>query len=596
MTRNIFACLVHENPECVLDLVRNLHFLDPASTILLYDGGQDPGLLNAGLPFERHGAIVHPHPRPMAWGRLHDFALDCMRYALANIPFDSLTIVDSDQLATRAGYSQRLDGVLANNPEAGLFSNVPEALPPTSQIGPVPAAFQEIELWRPFLRRFADGERKFPHWSFWPSTVFTADAARDLTRLFDSEPELHEILHRSRIWATEEIILPTLTALLGYEIAAKPTSDDFVKYREKYALADIERALRREDVYWLHPVARRYEDPVRARIREVFKHYDRQEICAAAPEAIAEPEPMAENDLLLSFPILQRMRRIQGWFDDEEGDLLIAAAARAVNLLPAGFAIVEAGCFCGRATVVLATVIKSLNARSVIYAIDPHDGRVGAVDQGLQSFGPTLDHFRRNILDNGLGEVVETIQASPAEVPWDRPVGLLLIDGLHDYPNVARDFQNFEQWIVPGGYVAFHDYADYYPGVRSFVNELLDGNQYRKIAVAKSLILLRKDSPPAVTVPAVKVDQPSLRRPISRQPLVSCIMPTANRRAFIPQAIRYFLKQDYPACELIIVDDGADNVADLIPENESIRYIRLPERRSMGAKHNLACELAQWAK
>jgi hypothetical protein len=29
MLRNIFACLVHENTDCVIDLVRNLHFLDP---------------------------------------------------------------------------------------------------------------------------------------------------------------------------------------------------------------------------------------------------------------------------------------------------------------------------------------------------------------------------------------------------------------------------------------------------------------------------------------------------------------------------------------------------------------------------------------
>ena len=27
---NIFACLVHENRECVIDLVRNLRALDPS--------------------------------------------------------------------------------------------------------------------------------------------------------------------------------------------------------------------------------------------------------------------------------------------------------------------------------------------------------------------------------------------------------------------------------------------------------------------------------------------------------------------------------------------------------------------------------------
>lgn len=57
-------------------------------------------------------------------------------------------------------------------------------------------------------------------------------------------------------------------------------------------------------------------------------------------------------------------------------------------------------------------------------------------------------------------------------------------------------------------------------------------------------------------------------------PLVSCIMPTYNRRAFVPQAIYYFLRQDYPNKELIIVDDSTDEVGDLIPGDERIRYIR----------------------
>ena len=43
--------------------------------------------------------------------------------------------------------------------------------------------------------------------------------------------------------------------------------------------------------------------------------------------------------------------------------------------------------------------------------------------------------------------------------------------------------------------------------------------------------------------------------------LVSCIMPTASRRRFVPLAIRYFLSQDYPNKELLILDDGDDSVA-----------------------------------
>jgi glycosyltransferase involved in cell wall biosynthesis len=76
-------------------------------------------------------------------------------------------------------------------------------------------------------------------------------------------------------------------------------------------------------------------------------------------------------------------------------------------------------------------------------------------------------------------------------------------------------------------------------------------------------------------------------------PLVSCVMPTHNRRHFLQQAIEYFRRQKYPSRELIIVDDGTDPVRNLIPEDVSVRYIRLPRRSSTGAKRNLGCEAAR---
>ncbi len=82
------------------------------------------------------------------------------------------------------------------------------------------------------------------------------------------------------------------------------------------------------------------------------------------------------------------------------------------------------------------------------------------------------------------------------------------------------------------------------------------------------------------------------RKPKTGQPLVSCIMPTANRRAFVPHAIQLFQAQDYPCRELVILDDGDDPVGDLIPDDPAIRYFRLSGRRTVGAKRNLACEYA----
>src|SRR5438552_2024035 len=69
-------------------------------------------------------------------------------------------------------------------------------------------------------------------------------------------------------------------------------------------------------------------------------------------------------------------------------------------------------------------------------------------------------------------------------------------------------------------------------------------------------------------------------------PLVSCIMPTCNRRAFVPHAIRYFLRQDYEHKELIIADDGSDSVEDIVPSHPQIRYLRLEKKMTLGEKRN----------
>jgi glycosyltransferase involved in cell wall biosynthesis len=88
------------------------------------------------------------------------------------------------------------------------------------------------------------------------------------------------------------------------------------------------------------------------------------------------------------------------------------------------------------------------------------------------------------------------------------------------------------------------------------------------------------------------VDLPSVSE-AENCPLVSCIMPTYNRRPFVSLAIKYFLHQDYPNRELIIVDDGTDPIVDLVPENPCIRYIRLEQKTTIGAKRNLACKEAR---
>jgi hypothetical protein len=115
-----------------------------------------------------------------------------------------------------------------------------------------------------------------------------------------------------------------------------------------------------------------------------------------------------------------------------------------------------------------------------------------------------LARFREAMAAGGLDRFVQAIEQRSFETRWDQPIALLLIDGLHDYANVARDFHHFEPWLTADGLVAFHDYWAYFPGVIAFVNELLTTGGWREVDRAGSLIVLRRVEPVALSVVALE--------------------------------------------------------------------------------------------
>ncbi len=92
--------------------------------------------------------------------------------------------------------------------------------------------------------------------------------------------------------------------------------------------------------------------------------------------------------------------------------------------------------------------------------------------------------------------------------------------------------------------------------------------------------------------PGGRLVQPSAVA-LAGSPLVSCILPTADRPGFVAEAVRNFLGQDYARRELLVVDDGEPPIAGLLPRDERIRYFRLRERLTVGEKRNFACQQAR---
>jgi glycosyltransferase involved in cell wall biosynthesis len=484
--KNVYACLVHEREDCIIDLVRNLHYHDPGSVILLYNGSENPGLLTGNFPYKNYNAVIHPSPVPQKHGYLHKFALDCMEYALENFTFDIFTNVDSDQLCIRDDYSGYMGSYFDGLENVGMLSNNPErVLRDNRNNFTALQAYKEYELWKPLLQDFKDGESCFVHWTFWPSTVFTADAVKGLVELFKKNTLLKEIMQKTKIWATEEVILPTLVRLMGYEIAANPCSYEYVKYRKNFSMQDLNLAMNRNDVFWVHPVERKYENTLRVHARRKSNEYSSHK----------QPVPdmdRSQEGFFLNTSLINVIKKIEGWMSDLEADLLIELTRKLCREHRGKHNIVEIGSYHGKSTVLFGTVLKNCQPSWIIYSIDTHNGKLGASDQGLKSYPPSFEKFKKNIAAAGLEDTVVAIKNSTPDVAWNEPVLALFIDGLHDYPHVAADFYHFSEWIEPGGYIAFHDYVDYFPGVKAFVDELLVSGQFLKIQRADSLVVLQK--------------------------------------------------------------------------------------------------------
>lgn len=81
------------------------------------------------------------------------------------------------------------------------------------------------------------------------------------------------------------------------------------------------------------------------------------------------------------------------------------------------------------------------------------------------------------------------------------------------------------------------------------------------------------------------------------KPLISCVMPTANRPQYVSHAIKVFLSQSYENKNLFILDDGQfpsidkSLIDNLWYQNIYYKYIG-PKRRSIPVKRNTLCDMA----
>lgn len=77
------------------------------------------------------------------------------------------------------------------------------------------------------------------------------------------------------------------------------------------------------------------------------------------------------------------------------------------------------------------------------------------------------------------------------------------------------------------------------------------------------------------------------------RPFISCIMIAGNNLQMIRNSICYFLDQNYPYKELIIIDDGHTCLKDKIQTHQNIQYFHLDSPASSASKRNFGIEQSQ---
>jgi tetratricopeptide (TPR) repeat protein len=176
---------------------------------------------------------------------------------------------------------------------------------------------------------------------------------------------------------------------------------------------------------------------------------------------------------------------IEGWLAPEEQKLLAQLAAAASALGPD---FLEVGSYCGKSTVVIASVLRAVGARRLLYAVDPHqDFPEGRHETSL----PILE---ANLRTRGLAPWVRIIQARSTDIEVPAPLAFIFIDGDHSFESVAADYRHFRDAVAPGGFLAFHDYSRHWPGVRTVVQGALEDSAFEFVSQRGGLIALRKSA------------------------------------------------------------------------------------------------------
>jgi len=165
---------------------------------------------------------------------------------------------------------------------------------------------------------------------------------------------------------------------------------------------------------------------------------------------------------------------VDGYISDEQGRIMQDYARK----MPAASAL-EIGSYRGKSACYLAS---GMPEGANLFCVDPWEDSEKVREEQFRT-SKNFDLFCENVEACGLSDRVTAIRGFSHEVAewWGLPLGLLYIDGGHEYDEVIRDIDGFLPHVVPGGVVLFDDYSPAFPGIQKALGERFDNLQLHEV-------------------------------------------------------------------------------------------------------------------
>lgn len=139
--------------------------------------------------------------------------------------------------------------------------------------------------------------------------------------------------------------------------------------------------------------------------------------------------------------------------------------------------------------------VGTRNGGSALVMAVASGGRVVTIDikedprEPGYGYGPILpleEHWRYHG-----GENIEQVTCNSWEYEENGdPVGMVFLDGSHEYHDVVKDFYHFFPMVEHGGWVLIHDYG-LFPDVTKFVDEI--ESVFSIIDRVESIVVIERD-------------------------------------------------------------------------------------------------------